>query len=49
MASEVFTPGAARGVRFDDPALEIQWPLVPSVMSEQDRNWPLTAESSDNG
>jgi dTDP-4-dehydrorhamnose 3,5-epimerase len=49
MASEVFTPGAARGVRFDDSAFDIQWPLVPSVMSEQDRNWPLTRDSSDNG
>ena len=26
---------------FDDPAFGIQWPLVPTVISEQDRNWPL--------
>jgi dTDP-4-dehydrorhamnose 3,5-epimerase len=41
MASEVYTPSAVRGVRFDDPAFSIQWPLEPTVVSEQDRNWPL--------
>ncbi len=40
-ASEVYTPAAARGVRFDDPAFAIQWPLAPTVVSDQDRNWPL--------
>jgi len=43
MASEVYTPGAARGVRFDDPAFGIQWPLAVTAVSEQDRNWPLVA------
>jgi dTDP-4-dehydrorhamnose 3,5-epimerase len=41
MASEFYTPGAAHGVRFDDPAFGIQWPLVATVVSEQDRQWPL--------
>ncbi len=41
MASAVFTPNAATGVRFDDPAFGIQWPLPASVVSEQDRKWPL--------
>jgi dTDP-4-dehydrorhamnose 3,5-epimerase len=41
MASEVYTPSAARGVRFDDPAFGIQWPLPAVAVSEQDRNWPL--------
>jgi len=41
MASEFYTPNAARGARFDDPAFGIQWPLAASVVSEQDRNWPL--------
>ena len=41
MASEYYTPSAARGVRFDDPAFGIQWPLVATAVSEQDRNWPL--------
>jgi len=41
MASEFYTPSAARGVRFDDPAFGIQWPLVVAAVSERDRNWPL--------
>lgn len=41
MTSAFFTPGAVRGVRFDDPAFDIQWPLLPSMVSDQDRNWPL--------
>jgi dTDP-4-dehydrorhamnose 3,5-epimerase len=41
MSSDFYTPSAVRGVRFDDPAFRIQWPLVATVVSEQDRNWPL--------
>ena len=41
MTSQVYTPGAARGVRFNDPVFGIQWPLAPTVVSDQDRNWPL--------
>jgi dTDP-4-dehydrorhamnose 3,5-epimerase len=41
MASEYYTPSTAHGVRFDDPAIGIQWPLPVTVVSEQDRNWPL--------
>ena len=41
MTSAFYTPSAVRGVRFDDPAFGIQWPLVAAVVSEQDRNWPL--------
>ena len=42
MTSQVYTPAAASGVRFDDPAFGIRWPLAATVVSEQDRNWPLT-------
>lgn len=41
MASQFYTPSAARGVRFDDPTFGIRWPLSAAVVSEQDRNWPL--------
>ena len=41
MASEFYTPSAVRGVRFNDPAFNIRWPLMATVVSEQDRNWPL--------
>jgi len=41
MASQFYTPGTAQGARFDDPAFNIQWPLEPTAVSAQDRNWPL--------
>ena len=41
MTSAFYTPGAARGVRFDDPAFGIEWPLPVASVSEQDRDWPL--------
>ena len=41
MASALYTPGTVCGVRFDDPAFGIQWPLVATLVSDQDRNWPL--------
>ena len=42
MTSAFYAPDAVRGIRFDDPAWGIRWPLPASVVSEQDRNWPLT-------
>jgi dTDP-4-dehydrorhamnose 3,5-epimerase len=44
MTSQFFSPGAAHGVRFDDPAFGITWPLAPTAISEQDRNWPLMSQ-----
>jgi len=41
MTSAYYTPSAVRGVRFDDPAFSIEWPLAATIVSEQDRNWPL--------
>jgi dTDP-4-dehydrorhamnose 3,5-epimerase len=41
MTSAFYVPSAVRGVRFDDPAFNIRWPLATTVVSEQDRNWPL--------
>lgn len=41
MSSHVYAPSAAQGFRFDDPAFGIRWPLAATLMSEQDRNWPL--------
>ena len=41
LASQYYTASAARGVRFDDPAFGIKWPLEPAAMSEQDVSWPL--------
>jgi dTDP-4-dehydrorhamnose 3,5-epimerase len=41
MASAMYTPGAASGVRYDSPAFGIEWPLIPTAMSDQDRSWKL--------
>jgi dTDP-4-dehydrorhamnose 3,5-epimerase len=41
MTSQFYAPSAVSGVRFDDPAFSIQWPLFATVVSEQDSNWPL--------
>lgn len=41
MASQYYVPTASRGVRFDDPAFNIRWPLPAEIVSEQDRKWPL--------
>jgi dTDP-4-dehydrorhamnose 3,5-epimerase len=41
MTSAFYTPSAVRGVRFDDPAFNIQWPLAVTVLSDQDSKWPL--------
>lgn len=38
---EYFHPELARGVRFDDPAFNIEWPEVDErTMSEKDRSYP---------
>ena len=38
--SQFYTPGSEKGIRFNDPAFNIQWPLEVSVISEKDRTWP---------
>jgi len=38
---EWYTPSAEAGLRYDDPALGIEWPLEVTVISEKDRAWPL--------
>jgi len=38
--SQFYAPKHARGVRFDDPAFSIQWPIDVSVISDADKNWP---------
>ena len=35
-----FVPGVARGVRWDDPAFDIAWPVRPKVISDRDASWP---------
>lgn len=34
-----YDPGAQRGLRWDDPGLDVAWPVSPSVLSERDRSF----------
>jgi dTDP-4-dehydrorhamnose 3,5-epimerase len=49
MASCEFSPNHAKGVRHDDPAFKIEWPILTTVISEQDRNWPLSQPQAQSG
>ena len=40
LISEPYEPKAASGVRHDDPAFGVAWPLPVAAMSEKDRTWP---------
>ncbi len=40
LISAFYEPTAASGVRHDDPAFGIDWPLPVSVISDKDRSWP---------
>jgi len=40
LTSAPYASGAARGVRYNDPAFAIQWPLPVTVISEPDQKWP---------
>lgn len=37
---EFYTPGYERGIRYNDPALKINWPIPVEVVSEKDASWP---------
>jgi dTDP-4-dehydrorhamnose 3,5-epimerase len=41
MMSTVYVPGFDRGVRWNDPAFGIAWPLDPLVIAARDAEYPL--------
>jgi dTDP-4-dehydrorhamnose 3,5-epimerase len=44
--SAPYRPEAARGLRWDDPKLAIQWPVAEErLISQRDRSWPSAAEA----
>lgn len=40
LVSAFYAPGAEAGIRYDDPAIGIVWPMAPTVISEKDQAWP---------
>jgi dTDP-4-dehydrorhamnose 3,5-epimerase len=38
--SEFYAPDAGTGVRWDDPAFRVSWPLPISTIADKDRHWP---------
>ncbi len=38
--SQFYTPGAERGMRWNDPAFRIEWPQDIEVISDKDADWP---------
>jgi dTDP-4-dehydrorhamnose 3,5-epimerase len=43
--SEFFFADLSRGVRWNDPTVEIKWPLPEPSLSERDKNLPLLADA----
>jgi dTDP-4-dehydrorhamnose 3,5-epimerase len=41
MISVAYAPGFARGIRWNDPAVGIEWPAAPAVLSVRDAEYPL--------
>jgi dTDP-4-dehydrorhamnose 3,5-epimerase len=35
-----YTPGAERGIRWNDPAFKIEWPIRDAIVSDKDAKWP---------
>lgn len=44
MVSGKYHPDSERGLRHDDPALDIKWPNVVEHISSKDRQWPLLTD-----
>ena len=44
LVSEFYSSECERGVRYDDPAIGINWPRKIEVVSEKDLAWPFLAQ-----
>lgn len=38
--SDFYSPDVEQGIRYDDPAFNIDWPIDVRVISSKDRTWP---------
>jgi dTDP-4-dehydrorhamnose 3,5-epimerase len=48
LVSAPYSPDHERGIRYDDPAIGIQWPMPAAHISDKDRAWPPLARSEDS-
>lgn len=44
LMSDAYVPGAGRGLRYDDPEIQVKWPMEVSVVSDKDRAFPTLRE-----
>ncbi len=44
--SSYFDSNTEAGIRWDDPAIGIEWPIAEPLLSERDRTAPLLAEAA---
>ena len=38
--SQFYFPDFERGIRYDDPGIGIDWPLIDKIISDKDKGWP---------
>lgn len=43
-----YVPELARGFRYDDPMIGVEWPATPAVISERDRTYPDLSPAVDD-
>ena len=48
MMNQLHEPALEGGLRYDDPELDIVWPVPVSVIATRDANWPLLATIGDH-
>ncbi len=42
--TEFYTPGSEGAIRFDDPAIGVDWPIKATDLSDRDRSHPLITD-----
>ncbi len=40
LVSDFYAPSHERGIRWNDPAFGVEWPIQPTEISEKDAAWP---------
>ena len=43
---EPYSAVHSKGLKWDDPSLNIKWPGTPTLISTRDRNWPILKQTN---